>query len=72
MGILDTITETLKASAPATDRGDGRRESAGAYWCHDCEERLRAGDADADPPACPSCGEAMSFERSPDSAGCAC
>ncbi|MFC7254293.1 hypothetical protein ACFR97_01850 [Haloplanus litoreus] len=73
MGLLDTITDTLRASSAATNRGDGRGESKGAYWCHDCgERRLDLDVAGDDPPTCPSCGEAMTFERSPGSTGCAC
>lgn len=73
MGLLGTLTETLKASTQSTSRDDGGETSDGAYWCHDCEERMLdldvAGDA---PPDCPECGEEMEFERSPGTAGCAC
>jgi DNA-directed RNA polymerase subunit RPC12/RpoP len=75
MGIIDTITETLRASSSAANRGDAGAESKGAYWCHDCDERLLDLDAETEgdgSPACPSCGEAMTFERSPGSTGCAC
>ncbi|MFB6196224.1 MAG: hypothetical protein ABEI80_08620 [Haloplanus sp.] len=73
MGLLDTITETLQASSSAANRGDGAGESTGAYWCHDCEERIPDGDvAGEDAPDCPSCGDPMTFERSPGSTGCAC
>ncbi|MFB6101700.1 MAG: hypothetical protein ABEJ73_03970 [Haloplanus sp.] len=73
MGLLDTITETLQASSSASNRGDGRGESKGAYWCHDCDERLLDLDVEGDdPPTCPSCGDDMTFERSPGSTGCAC
>ena len=71
MGILGTLKETLAASTSTTGRND--RESAGAYWCDDCGERVldlhHEGD---DPPTCPSCGDEMSFERSTASTGCAC
>ncbi|PSQ04545.1 hypothetical protein BRC97_11225 [Halobacteriales archaeon QS_6_71_20] len=74
MGLLGTLTEMLKASTESPDRGDGRtRQSEGAYWCHDCDERLLDLDVEGEePPSCPDCGEAMAFERSPGSTGCAC
>jgi hypothetical protein len=73
MGIIDTITETLRASSSAANRGDARAESKGAYWCHDCDERRRDVDVAGDgPPDCPDCGEAMEFERSVGTTGCAC
>lgn len=67
MSVLDTVRELL--DGPETD---GRADSKGAYWCDDCDERVRDVDADEEPPTCPNCGEEMRFERSPDSAGCAC
>jgi hypothetical protein len=77
VGLLDTVTEALAASTSTTGRND--RESAGAYWCHDCSERVLDLEAEAGAgaegeaaPDCPSCGEAMTFERSTDSTGCAC
>jgi predicted RNA-binding Zn-ribbon protein involved in translation (DUF1610 family) len=73
VGLLDTVTEALAASTSTTGRND--RESAGAYWCHDCGERVLDLEAEAETeaaPDCPSCGEAMTFERSTDSTGCAC
>ncbi|WP_435177391.1 zinc-ribbon domain-containing protein [Halorussus sp. AFM4] len=74
MGIIGTAKEMLRASTESADRGDGAAErSKGAYWCHDCDERIRdvevAGD---DAPTCPECGDEMEFERSPSSTGCAC
>ncbi|MFC7135875.1 hypothetical protein [Halobaculum litoreum] len=73
MGLLGTLTETLKASTESPTRGDGVEESAGAYWCHDCDERLLDLDVDGEaPPSCPDCGAEMTFERSPGSTGCAC
>jgi hypothetical protein len=93
VGLLDTVTEALAASTSTTGRND--RESAGAYWCHGCSERVLDLEAEAGAgaegeagagaegeagagaegeaaPDCPSCGEAMTFERSTDSTGCAC
>lgn len=73
MGLIGTIRETLEASTPSPDRGTGTSESAGAYWCDPCAERVPAADVEGeDAPACPECGEAMRFERSPGSTGCAC
>jgi len=68
MSLLDTVKEAFEGpSAGAT------QESRGAYWCHDCNERIRDVDVDGDePPACPDCGSEMEFERTPDSGGCAC
>lgn len=71
MGLLDTLRETV-GGAGETNRGDGDLP-AGAYWCHDCSERIPATEvAGEDPPSCPACGEEMSFERSPGTSGCAC
>jgi DNA-directed RNA polymerase subunit RPC12/RpoP len=73
MGILGTITETLKASSQSANRGQDGEQSTGAYWCHDCSERILDLDVDGDePPSCPACGDEMAFERSPGSTGCAC
>jgi rubrerythrin len=73
MGLLGTITDTLKASTQSTDRGGSNEQSKGAYWCHDCSERLLDLDVEGEgPPSCPSCGDEMEFERSPGSTGCAC
>jgi len=83
MGMLETVTDVLRASTGNPNRGDDpTRESEGAYWCHDCEERILDLDVEGEsagdggegdhPPACPSCGEEMTFERSVGSTGCAC
>ncbi|SHH10616.1 hypothetical protein [Halobaculum gomorrense] len=74
MGLLGTLTETLKASTESPNRGgDQTAESEGAYWCHDCDERLLDLDVTGEgPPSCPECGDDMEFERSPGSTGCAC
>lgn len=74
MGILGTVKETLEASTESANRSGGKGDgSKGAYWCHDCAERIRDVDVDGgSPPECPECGEAMDFERSPSSTGCAC
>jgi DNA-directed RNA polymerase subunit RPC12/RpoP len=73
MGLLNTIAETLEASSSTANRGEGANEATGAYWCHDCSERIPGTDAeDGDAPTCPTCGDEMTFERSPGSTGCAC
>jgi len=74
MSVLNTVKEVLQASSQNPDRGaDAAAESTGAYWCHDCEERVRDVDvAGEEPPDCPSCGDEMAFERSAGSTGCAC
>ncbi|MFC4249656.1 hypothetical protein ACFOZ7_22435 [Natribaculum luteum] len=70
MGIVNTIREAFGAIEP-----ERRSSAGGAYWCDDCAIRRPVDEApasDADRPSCPECGESMRFERSPDSAGCAC
>ncbi len=69
MGLLGTIAEAFAGSSSATAT-DG---SSGAYWCHDCQERIRDVDVEGEtPPDCPSCGDEMAFERSTGTASCAC
>jgi len=69
MSFISTVREMLEASSSTTTT-DG---SEGAYWCHDCNERIRDVDIEgAEPPGCPDCGEEMEFERSKGSASCAC
>jgi Zn finger protein HypA/HybF involved in hydrogenase expression len=74
MGLIETVTETLKASTQSTNQsGDMVDNSKGAYWCTDCSERIRDVDVEGEtPPACPECGQQMTFERSSDTTGCAC
>lgn len=74
MSVLNTVKEILQASSQSANRGSTRgEESKGAYWCHDCDERVRDVDVEGDgTPDCPQCGEAMEFERSAASTGCAC
>ncbi|PSP54692.1 hypothetical protein BRC82_09150 [Halobacteriales archaeon QS_1_67_19] len=74
MGVLNTVTEYLRAATESPNRGDpAAAESDGAYWCHDCDERIRDVDAEGNgAPDCPECGDEMAFERSPGSTGCAC
>lgn len=69
MSILGTVKEVFQASDQATTTDD----SKGAYWCHDCQERVRDVDVEGeDAPNCPECGEPMEFERSTGTADCAC
>ena len=69
MSILSTVREVLEASSSANTT-DG---SKGAYWCHDCSERIRDVDVEGDePPSCPACDTEMEFERSTGTTGCAC
>ena len=74
MGVLGTVKDMLEASTESANRGGGKGDgSEGAYWCHDCSERIRDVDVEgSEPPACPDCGEEMEFERSTGSTGCAC
>ena len=69
MSILQTVRDVLQSSSSATTT-DG---SKGAYWCHDCNERIRDVDVEGEtPPSCPECDERMEFVRSTGTAGCAC
>jgi DNA-directed RNA polymerase subunit RPC12/RpoP len=74
MGMLSTVREVLQASTESANRsGDGGDPSTGAYWCHDCSERVLDTEVEGEAaPDCPDCGDAMTFERSPDATGCAC
>jgi Zn finger protein HypA/HybF involved in hydrogenase expression len=73
MGLLRTIAEAFEASTQSTNRGSETTQSTGAYWCHDCAERIPDFEVEGDStPACPDCGDEMAFERSTGSTGCAC
>lgn len=73
MSVIDTVKEMLEASTQNPNRGDGTTESKGAYWCHDCQERILDIDVEGEEtPNCPTCGDEMTFERSAGSTGCAC
>ncbi|MFB6309459.1 MAG: hypothetical protein ABEH35_09025 [Haloarculaceae archaeon] len=74
MSVLSTVKEILQASTQSANRGDVTdNESKGAYWCHDCSERIRDVDVEGEgAPSCPSCGDEMEFTRSATSTGCAC
>ena len=63
----------LAEAGPSGDETTAGSGSNGAYWCHDCNERIPEFHVEGeDSPPCPTCGESMAFERSPDSASCAC
>ena len=70
MGFIGTLTEALRASSQAAPGGE--TASKGAYWCDDCDVRVRDVDLDDEEARCPECGDEMRFERSPGSSGCAC
>lgn len=74
MSVLSTVKEILQASTESANRGDVTEEtSKGAYWCDDCDERIREVDVESEEsPNCPTCGDEMRFERSHSSTGCAC
>jgi len=65
MGLLDSITSAFESP---TDRSDD--DSKGAYWCDDCDNRIRDVDIEGEP-NCPGCGDEMRFERST-GRDCAC
>lgn len=75
MGFISTVKEALEASTStpgSKSAGDG---STGAFWCSDCGVRVpdaEVGEFEGDAPDCPECGDPMTYERSPGSAGCAC
>ena len=72
MSIVSSLRRVV-AGATTDGDADSSGSSRGAYWCHDCSERIPAADAPDDAtPACPGCGEEMTFERTPDTGGCAC
>lgn len=69
MGLLDSVRDAVESTGPP-DQDEG---SKGAFWCMDCSERLLDVEVEGDgTPNCPSCGEEMEWERSPDGPGCAC
>ena len=46
MSILQTVQELFEGSSSSTT--EGQEKSAGAYWCHDCGERIRDVDLDVE------------------------
>jgi hypothetical protein len=72
MGILGSVKDALASEPTAKPRPDDG--SKGAYWCDDCDVRIRDVDIETDgdgEPACPDCGEEMRFERA-SGRSCAC
>ncbi|NUE01499.1 hypothetical protein HUB97_03195 [Halorubraceae archaeon YAN] len=69
MTLVTTIKSLLLSPASTVKRDE---QPIGAYWCHDCSERIAAKDTETDSPPCPSCGDAMELERSAGTASCAC
>ena len=73
MSVLATVKELLQSADSTGQNSHAGEQSKGAYWCHDCDERVPdVKVANDETPACPNCGDEMEFERSPSSAGCAC
>lgn len=74
MGLIDSVRNALASPSPKERPDDG---SEGAYWCDDCDVRIRDVELDVAPGersggvACPDCGETMRFERS-SGRSCAC
>ena len=46
MSILQTVQELFEGSSSSTT--EAPEKSAGAYWCHDCGERIRDVDLDVE------------------------
>lgn len=74
MSVLNTVKELFEASAEPSDRDDLEvMQSKGAYWCHDCDERVSAAMVEREEtPTCSECGDEMAFEPSPPTTGCGC
>ncbi|WP_226022314.1 hypothetical protein [Halomicrobium salinisoli] len=68
MGLIGTLREALASSPNAKAQPDDG--SKGAYWCDDCDVRIRDVDLEGEP-ACPDCGEELRFERA-SGRNCAC
>lgn len=67
MGFIESIQTALVSASP-TDRPDDK--SRGAYWCDDCDIRIRDVDLEGEP-VCPECETEMRFERAT-GRNCAC
>lgn len=71
MGFIDSVKEAIDSPSPKGRPDDG---SKGAYWCDDCDVRVRDVELEVEPGEkanCPDCGEEMRFERS-SGRDCAC
>lgn len=71
MGMLKDLRSVFESGSKG-EADHSAEETIGTYWCHDCGEREPVSTKPDASPACPSCGEVMSFERAPPAAGCAC
>lgn len=72
MGLLDAVSAIVADAGPDRDAGAEPR-SEGSFWCDDCGERIRDVDYEGTGvPSCPSCGQPMTFDRTPEGPGCAC
>ena len=68
MSIIDSVKEALVTRPSTKSRPDDG--SKGAYWCDDCNVRIRDVDLEGEA-MCPDCGEEMRFERA-SGRSCAC
>jgi uncharacterized paraquat-inducible protein A len=68
MSIFNSVKEALTSQPSAKSRPDDGSE--GAYWCDDCDVRIRDVDLEGEA-TCPDCGEEMRFERA-SGRSCAC
>jgi uncharacterized paraquat-inducible protein A len=68
MSILGTVREVLTSKPAAKSRPDDG--SKGAYWCDDCNVRIRDVDLEGEA-TCPECGQEMRFEGA-SGRSCAC
>ncbi len=71
MGLIESVKDAIASPSPKGRPDDG---SKGAYWCDDCDLRVRDVELNAAPDedaTCPDCGETMRFERS-SGRSCAC
>jgi predicted RNA-binding Zn-ribbon protein involved in translation (DUF1610 family) len=68
MSFIDSVKDALVAGPSAKSQPDDG--SKGAYWCDDCDNRIRDVDLEGEP-VCPDCGEEMRFKRAT-GRDCAC
>ena len=68
MRFIDSVKDALVAGPSAKSQPDDG--SKGAYWCDDCDNRIRDVELEGEP-VCPDCGEEMRFERAT-GRDCAC
>jgi predicted amidophosphoribosyltransferase len=68
MSFIETVKDALTEQPAAKSQPDDG--SKGAYWCDDCNNRIRDINLEGEP-VCPDCGEEMRFERAT-GRDCAC